>query len=917
MKHNFRLYIVSQVPEFRKVEKSLPLNLDTLCISSSGIRLNESDYRLSPCTPELRKILENPPYNLTSFGFGDSNKTHVAFKKVIHQLIGDRPMICTRELELCDLSQWENRGRRDLKIYQLPMDLKLRAEMLETSGISVSYANLDLVSNILGSKPLKELSIRLDNYQIIQHPIVRNSQKLVLWSGRADFDRQRIPHKNIYLKDNNQFLAYSDEWIRNQNEIGMEFSGDVGYRYPDTWKMVSEESIKRIMYLKKCQSGGRSVKADERQYICSQIPEIRNSEKSLSLHLNYLAISDVKIRLDQNEYYLDRKGAYSIWTPVYEWDCEKRKEVLPGDVCIGTPEPQELPGNAEIDPPGLPIELKMKRIPPPSEKENLLRRYLKNRRENAGMTDNLFKNLQTDNDNKTLVLFPPTYDSTPIHVAFKKLVFDLIGNRPIVYTKKLEFPKIKKKEFWIYRFPEDLKIQAEVLETDGFSFSYDDLDQISRILGPKPLKEFTTPLDNYEIFQHPIIRNSRKLVLSAGEVDFDHQRIQHRNIHLTDSKQLMNHINAWIRNPKDIGMEFSGDVESRRSIRIAMTYDVDLENISKEARIKEIMYGKKCRSGGRRVKADKRQYVVSQIPEFRKVEKSLPLHLDSLNIEIDKIQIDQCEYFLKRSNLCIDGLSVRQQWFYFYSPLKIPPVDFNQTHYPTEDLWNASPIGLRKRQIQNPPIDTMLAFFPSVYKNQPIQVAFVKLVFDLIGNRPMIYTKKLELLSYIGHLTREEMSEMIFILPLGLKIQAQTIKAKWNELSHGDLDRISNFLGPKPLEEFSTQLWGFENLTHPIVRNSQKLVLHSCGLVVNPQRINHRNIHLTNFGRQNFLNHMNAWIANVQEVGMEFSGHIKTPPEEFWWSLKYDIDEEEVSIKEMMYLKKCESGGRRVKPDER
>ncbi|CAO4367716.1 unnamed protein product [Caenorhabditis nigoni] len=314
---------------------------------------------------------------------------------------------------------------------------------------------------------------------------------------------------------------------------------------------------------------------------------------------------------------------------------------------------------------------------------------------------------------------------------------------------------------------------------------------------------------------------------------------------------------------------------------------------------------------------ERRLYIVSQIPEFRKVEKSLPLHLDSLNIEIDKIQIDQCEYYLKRSNLCIDGLSVRQQWFYFYSPLKIPPVDFNQSHYPTEDLWNASPIGLRKRQIQNPPIDTMLAFFPSVYKNLPIQMAFVKLVFDLIGNRPMIYTKKLELLSFIGHLTREEMSEMIFILPLGLKIQAQTIKAKWNELSHGDLDRISNFLGPKPLEEFSTQLWGFENLTHPIVRNSQKLVLHSRGLVVNPQRINHRNIHLKNFVPQNFVNHMNEWIANDPEIGMEFYGHIKTPPEEFWWSMKYDIDEEEFSIKAMMYLNKRESGGRRVKPDER
>ncbi|PIC49363.1 hypothetical protein B9Z55_007996 [Caenorhabditis nigoni] len=273
---------------------------------------------------------------------------------------------------------------------------------------------------------------------------------------------------------------------------------------------------------------------------------------------------------------------------------------------------------------------------------------------------------------------------------------------------------------------------------------------------------------------------------------------------------------------------------------------------------------------------DKRQYIVSQVSEFRTVEKSLPLHLDYLNISVKKIQLNQDEYWTNR----------------------IPkPQDFNQ-NYPTEHLSNAWTVEIRKRPIENPaPDSTVLGLLPPIYEN--FQKAFGKLIFDLIGNRPMIYTKKLEI-----------RSSWDYPLPADLKIQAEIIESRGFRLSLDDLDRISKILGPKSLQEFSTQLHFYPILTHPIIQNSKKLVL--CNRNFDPQRVNHRNIHLKDYDREALMNHMNAWIANGPEVGMEFSGDIEVSDKNYW-----KLMEEEKLIKKMMYLKKLETGGKRVKADER
>ncbi|PIC49361.1 hypothetical protein B9Z55_007994 [Caenorhabditis nigoni] len=261
-------------------------------------------------------------------------------------------------------------------------------------------------------------------------------------------------------------------------------------------------------------------------------------------------------------------------------------------------------------------------------------------------------------------------------------------------------------------------------------------------------------------------------------------------------------------------------------------------------------------------------YIVSQIPGFRKAEKSIPLHLNSLKISAHGIRIDEYKYYLERK---------RSQGF--------------------KKRWT---IKLGKRRTQNPPIDSnVLALMVPYYKN--MQKAFEKLMFDLIGKRKMIYTKKLEFRHF-----------WFYRMFVGVKIQAEIIETMWFDFSYADLDQLSNILGPKPLKEFSTRLHSYKILTHPIVRNSERLVLRLGAENFNPRRINHRHIHLKGFYRYHLLVYMNEWIENGPKVGMEFSGDIWAPDKNHWRLIA-----DEKWIKEKMYEQKCESGGRRVKADER
>ncbi|CAO4367711.1 unnamed protein product [Caenorhabditis nigoni] len=274
---------------------------------------------------------------------------------------------------------------------------------------------------------------------------------------------------------------------------------------------------------------------------------------------------------------------------------------------------------------------------------------------------------------------------------------------------------------------------------------------------------------------------------------------------------------------------------------------------------------------------ERRQYIASRIPGFRKVEKSIPLHLDYLKISYDTIRIDEYEY-------------------YFTERLR-RTQDFNPAVYPL-DVWSKE---LRKRRYQNPPSDSTVLALVSPYQDY-VQTPFEKLVFDLLGNRTTIYLKKLEFCD-----------DRIYRIPVEMKIQAETIETEYLSLRYADLDQLSNVLGPKPLKEFSTELRRFDNFTHHIVRNSEKLVLTFGTEDFDPQRINHMNVHLRGFLRYSLIRYMNAWIENGPEVGMEFTGDIKKseyePPRGF--------DNEKTLIMKMMNLKKSESGGKGVKPDKR
>ncbi|CAO4367705.1 unnamed protein product [Caenorhabditis nigoni] len=281
-----RQYIVSQIPGFRKVEKSLPLNLDTLNIAFDRIRIDQYEYYFSneisqdSGTSEFRKRqIPYPTIDLSGLVSPSYENVQVALEKLVYDLIGDRSMIYTKKLEFWD--SW---------IFRIPFDLKIRADTVEAGWFRFRLTDLDQLSNFLGPTPLKEFSIRLNNYEILNHSIVQNSQKLVVWRGLADFDPRRISHRHIHLKDYDRQTLYRhmNEWIANGPKIGMELTGDI--RNTCSWQLIEDEVwIKKRMYSKKYKYDGKRVKPDKRfpnTLYSMSTPRTNDTELQMSLIKN-------------------------------------------------------------------------------------------------------------------------------------------------------------------------------------------------------------------------------------------------------------------------------------------------------------------------------------------------------------------------------------------------------------------------------------------------------------------------------------------------------------------------------------------------------------------------------------------------------------------------------------------------------
>ncbi|PIC49351.1 hypothetical protein B9Z55_007988 [Caenorhabditis nigoni] len=291
---------------------------------------------------------------------------------------------------------------------------------------------------------------------------------------------------------------------------------------------------------------------------------------------------------------------------------------------------------------------------------------------------------------------------------------------------------------------------------------------------------------------------------------------------------------------------------------------------------------------------ERRKDIVSQVAGLRKVEKSIPLHLDYLGICLERIRIDEKEYYLRRYNSNDIDLEEFVKWNHRNRNEMSPgDVSFGNENPEVSNEHNAENFA-DKIELLSEPNYTSLGFLSPIYDNVPIHVAFKKLVFDLVGNRPTIFAKKFELKNtkWEAWSGQDGRNLKIYRLPLA------------------ELDRLSCILGSKPLKEFSTRLDDSEILTHPIVRNSEKLVLSNGQVNISNQEINHRNVHLKGYDIQSLMHFMAQWIGRNREIGMEFLGEVSS-------DMNTDWKKEEFLIKEVMYLEKCDSNGRRVKPDKR
>ncbi|PIC49391.1 hypothetical protein B9Z55_008015 [Caenorhabditis nigoni] len=217
---------------------------------------------------------------------------------------------------------------------------------------------------------------------------------------------------------------------------------------------------------------------ERRQFISAQLSGFRKVEKSIPLHLTHLAISVGRIRINDSEYYLKRRGGNSKnpeFQKLAQWDLEQEAEILPGDFCIGDPQNYIFNQNFPMENAPFPWTTQLR----------------------VTQFQGAYSRLDIP-----LGFLAPIYDCAPIHVAFKKLVFDLLGNRPMIFTKKLEFLKTTR-DSKIYRLPADLKIQAETLETVWFSFDYGEIWKIDHNF----LK----------------IRNFRKILILMNSAKLDNQ----------------------------------------------------------------------------------------------------------------------------------------------------------------------------------------------------------------------------------------------------------------------------------------------------------------------------------------------------------------------------------------------------------
>ncbi|EFO89541.1 hypothetical protein CRE_22651 [Caenorhabditis remanei] len=194
---NKRIPISSRSPSLRLIERSVPLRLDTLRLSESGVKLNKIEYEinedeeLTTDDPRSELVLgdilmgsETPEWNrnylvmqfCNEMGmtaerrlptkYSDPMKIHLATRKMLAKILGRRKVILVDKFEIAVYFS---------TILRLPVGFQARIKKLYCGNIDIKQC-LPLIDP--ASYPLEELDIR--NLTTLDIPIIQTCEKLLI-----------------------------------------------------------------------------------------------------------------------------------------------------------------------------------------------------------------------------------------------------------------------------------------------------------------------------------------------------------------------------------------------------------------------------------------------------------------------------------------------------------------------------------------------------------------------------------------------------------------------------------------------------------------------------------------------------------------------------------------------------------------
>ncbi|ULU07894.1 hypothetical protein L3Y34_019142 [Caenorhabditis briggsae] len=224
---NYRLSLSARCPEISRIEKSIPLRVDRLCLLENMVTINNMEYRIFSKDKRQNQPLTLQLYNSKSKctvekTFSRNYEVEVATRKFVEYLLGGRRIIRVKLL-IVPNSAYET-------VQYLFGLSTLKFNALESWGIGLVKLHLLIES------PLKELRLRVSHPTVFENLIARTAEKLVIMcDGYDEPDTRLETHRNLLNKEviidtflhdftDIRIMELIEYWRETRKAVGSSFS---------------------------------------------------------------------------------------------------------------------------------------------------------------------------------------------------------------------------------------------------------------------------------------------------------------------------------------------------------------------------------------------------------------------------------------------------------------------------------------------------------------------------------------------------------------------------------------------------------------------------------------------------------------------------------------------------------------------